>query len=300
MNAPHDFDDDDILRLLADENEIPAPDPLCKASARQNYLLHASRLRAGRGRSRNLASQSIFSGLRMAFRVMTVVVLVVSGLLAGTVYAAADSLPGDFLYPLNLQVEEAQLGLAREPDRAARLALSFADKRLNEIERLVAAGRQKDIPVALQEYQHMLANPGLSADTDRQGETVTLIVEALAEQEDRLLAIRSRMDAQNSAALDSAIDALERKRQSHSLNAPVHDIPGQGNPNLPGLDNPPGLGAPTPPAGGIPRQDNPTPPGQGSPNPPGMENPPGQGNPGQGNPTPPGQGNPNPPGGGRP
>jgi hypothetical protein len=288
MNAPHDFDDDDILRLLADENEIPAPDPLRKASARQNYLLHASRLRAGRGRSSNLASQSIFAGLRMAFRVMTVVVLVVSGLLAGTIYAAADSLPGDFLYPLNLQVEEAQLGLAREPDRAARLALSFADKRLNEIELLVAAGRQKDIPVAMLAYQRMLANPRLSEYADGQDEVAILITETLAMQEDRLLAIRSRMDAQNTAPLSFAIDALERKRQWHSLKAPVHDIPGQGNPNLPGLDNPPGLGAPTPPAGGIPRQDNPTPPGQGSPNPPGMENPPGQGNPGQGNPNPPG------------
>jgi hypothetical protein len=293
MNAPHEFDDEDILRLLADENEIPAPDPLRKASARQNYLLHASRLRAERGRSRNLASQSIFAGLRMAFRVMTVVVLVVSGLLAGTIYAAADSLPGDFLYPLNLQVEETQLGLAREPDQAARLALSFADKRLSEIERLIAAGRQKDIPIALQEYERILASPRLSEHTAAQAELSAVIVERLTAQENRLQAIRSPAGAQNSAGFESAIDALAFKRQGHFLNAPGLDNPEQGNPNPPEPENPPGLGAPTPPG-----QDNP---GQGNPNPPGQDKdkpiPPGQD---KDKPTPPGQGNPNPPGGGRP
>ncbi|MFO7585475.1 MAG: DUF5667 domain-containing protein, partial [Anaerolineales bacterium] len=274
--------------------------PLRKASARQNYLVHASRLRAERGRSRNLASQSIFAGLRMAFRAMTVVVLVVSALLTGTIYAAADSLPGDLLYPLNLQVEEARLGWEPEPDRAARLALSFADKRLNEIERLITAGRQKDIPVALQEYQRILAGPRLSEHTVGQAELSAVIVERLTAQEKRLLAIHSNAGAQNSTAFEAAVDVLESRRNWHALNAPGHENPGQGNPNPPGLQNPPVQVNPVLTEEVTPGQDKDksTPPGQDKdkPIPPGQDKdkptPPGQGNPGGGNPNPPGGGKP--------
>jgi hypothetical protein len=60
MKSSHEFDDDDIFRRLADENDIPAPDPLRKASARQNYLLHAARLRGKRGGARDSGVKSLF------------------------------------------------------------------------------------------------------------------------------------------------------------------------------------------------------------------------------------------------
>jgi hypothetical protein len=288
MDKKHEFDD--VILMLADEDEIPAPNPLRKASARQNYLVHAARMKNKHSNLKTSAALSVFSSFRLAPKVMLVVLLAAIGMLTGTVYAAADSLPGDLLYPLSLQVEKTQLEWEREPEQTARLALSFADKRLNEIERLLTANRQKDIPIGLREYQHLINDPRLAQHT-QQAEVSEFIFLTLVIQENRLQEIREQLNGQNSETSEtfqSALNTLRDTREFHfqgtgqkEFTPPGQDNPGQGSPNPPGQGNP-GQGSPNPPGQGNPGQGNP--------------NPPGEGNPGQGNPNPPGQGSPGPPG----
>lgn len=65
------------------------------------------------------------------------VVLIVA--LYGAVTASADSLPGDVLYPVKRLVERGEIALADDDDTLS-LRLAFADRRLDEFERLLARG----------------------------------------------------------------------------------------------------------------------------------------------------------------
>lgn len=88
--------------------------------------------------------------------VILAVVLAVSALGAGTAYASQASLPGDTLYPLKLATEQA--GMILSPDGAARAerALSFANKRMREIEALAQKGRSQDLEMAVEQYGYAL------------------------------------------------------------------------------------------------------------------------------------------------
>ncbi|HJX68782.1 MAG TPA: DUF5667 domain-containing protein, partial [Dehalococcoidia bacterium] len=117
--------------------------------------------------------------------VILVVVLAVSALGAGTAYASQSSLPGDTLYPVKLATEQA--GMILSPDGAARAerALSFANKRMREIEALAQKGRSQDLELAVDQYGYAL-NMTLSmieqaADGELSTENITaLVAEATA------------------------------------------------------------------------------------------------------------------------
>ena len=88
--------------------------------------------------------------------VILAIVLAVSTLGVGTAYASQSSLPGDALYPLKLATEQA--GMVLSPDGAARVerALSFANKRMREMEALAQKGRSQDLELAVEQYGYAL------------------------------------------------------------------------------------------------------------------------------------------------
>lgn len=74
---------------------------------------------------------------------MVAAVLVVALLLQGGIsYAAAYALPGDFLYPVKVKVnEEVRVLLAVTPEAKVTLATELAERRLEEAEQLATEGR---------------------------------------------------------------------------------------------------------------------------------------------------------------
>lgn len=74
----------------------------------------------------------------------------------GVAQAAASSLPGDSLYSVKRGIEKAQLALSLTPAGDLELLSGFADKRIEEIETLLAAGRGGDLDIALGEYESIL------------------------------------------------------------------------------------------------------------------------------------------------
>ncbi len=117
--------------------------------------------------------------------VILAVVLAVSALGVGTAYASQSSLPGDTLYPLKLATEQA--GMILSPDGAARAerALSFANKRMREMEALTQKGRSQDLELAVEQYGYALdmtlAMIGQAADRGLATENITaLVAEATA------------------------------------------------------------------------------------------------------------------------
>jgi len=73
-----------------------------------------------------------------------------------TAYAAGNSLPGDALFPLKTNIEEAQVKLTDDSAAQARLYLQFARQRLSELQTLIDRGRYTDIALATGEFANNL------------------------------------------------------------------------------------------------------------------------------------------------
>ena len=88
--------------------------------------------------------------------IILAVVLTLSALGVGTVYASQSSLPGDTLYSLKLATEQAGMMLLGDDVARAKRALSFADKRVREMVTLAENGRPQDLELAVEKYGYAL------------------------------------------------------------------------------------------------------------------------------------------------
>ena len=88
--------------------------------------------------------------------VILVIVLTLSALGGGTVYAAQDSLPGDALYPVKLGTEQVRMMLPGNDVVKAQRALSFASRRMGEMEALAEKGRVQDLDLAVEKYGYAM------------------------------------------------------------------------------------------------------------------------------------------------
>ncbi|MBN1935607.1 MAG: hypothetical protein JW934_13145 [Anaerolineae bacterium] len=80
----------------------------------------------------------------LAYKLIAAVMIAVLGLAAvgsGVVFAAADSIPGDTLYPVKLAVEDARLAMTSGPAQKVKLNLAFANERVEEMRQLEAQGK---------------------------------------------------------------------------------------------------------------------------------------------------------------
>jgi len=105
--------------------------------------------------------------------VILVIVLALSALGAGTVYAAQDSLPGDALYSVKLATEQAGMMLVRDDAARAERALSFAERRMGEMEALAEKGRPQDLDLAVEKYGYALNMALTMMDRAGDGEPAT-------------------------------------------------------------------------------------------------------------------------------
>ncbi|HSM55831.1 MAG TPA: DUF5667 domain-containing protein [Candidatus Sulfomarinibacteraceae bacterium] len=103
-----------------------------------------------------------------------------------TGFAANAALPGDSLYNLKLAMEQSQLRMAPSPDVSTRLRLTFAERRLEEAEKLVQVRDYENLQVALVGYAAQVSEiVELSGNNagDSLGELLSV---TLAAQESRL------------------------------------------------------------------------------------------------------------------
>ncbi len=130
-----------LLRLSVQLSELspaPASDPAFRLRARNQMLALAARRRAGRWTPSGMARRfSARPGLRLALGGAVATAVALGGLTA----AAADSLPGQPLYGYKTGLEQLQLALTLDPNANARLRLSFAERRLEEAQQLIAKGQ---------------------------------------------------------------------------------------------------------------------------------------------------------------
>jgi len=89
-------------------------------------------------------------------RVIVAIVLTLSAIGGGTVYAAQASLPGDALYSIKLSTEQARMMLPGDDAARAERALNFAERRVGEIEALAEKERVQDLDLAVEKYDYAL------------------------------------------------------------------------------------------------------------------------------------------------
>ena len=128
-----------LLRLSVDVAALSAEaaDPAFRLRARNAMLAEAARRRERRRWNpfAFLPRPALAAGA-------TGLALVAGGLTAAA--ASNSSLPGDPLYGVKLTIEQAQLAATFGTAARAQLQLQFADVRLDEAQRLFAAGRVQD------------------------------------------------------------------------------------------------------------------------------------------------------------
>lgn len=114
--------------------------PAAELASKQAFLAEAGRLATGAARPRPTRR-----GLwRLLASTLAVLVMLIAGG-AGLARASVAAVPGDALYQTKLFIEETQLNLTGDPERAAELRHRFSQERRNEVERLLAAGREAEV-----------------------------------------------------------------------------------------------------------------------------------------------------------
>ncbi len=89
-------------------------------------------------------------------RIMLAIVLALCAAGGGAVYAAQDSLPGDALYTAKLGSEQVMMWLGDDVAEAEQ-ALSFAERRVGEMEALAETGRSQDLDLAVERYGYAVS-----------------------------------------------------------------------------------------------------------------------------------------------
>jgi hypothetical protein len=152
-----------LLRIAHAIRESPdvKPSPAFKMKARV-WLMN--QIHEGQTATRSPWSRSIAKPVPYMKRfatsmagVILAIVLAISGLGVGTVYAAQGSLPGDALYSVKIATEQAEMMFPGDDVARAERAVSFADKRVKEMIALAEKGRLQDLDLAVAKYDYALA-----------------------------------------------------------------------------------------------------------------------------------------------
>jgi hypothetical protein len=146
---------DDLEKGLKELYAAVSSPPAGLRPARAKMLAEAADLRARQasrplyttetGHIRRRRKMNLMFAYKTLAAVLAVAVAIAG--MGGGVVLAADTLPGDFLYPVKLLSEEVKLALTPDPAGRAELEMAFVALRVQEMARLAQQG--EDVPGAV-------------------------------------------------------------------------------------------------------------------------------------------------------
>ena len=160
-----------VREALDSLRPVPSPDPGAWAAARSAFLTEVRGFSVtaipvrGRFWRRTLGSLPARRWGRVPATAVVSLIVVLALLLGGavgTVSAAQASLPGSLLHPLKLRLEDLSLARAGDRQAAVRRAMAIASARVEEVRRLVAAGRPVPPEVAQRYQEHLTLAFGMA------------------------------------------------------------------------------------------------------------------------------------------
>lgn len=169
-NNIHPTDNDSrLLKLIGLLRPTPPRDPQVVEQSRLKYQAEVDTL-IGTGelsfrkkksyqfQSKEKINMSTFKP-RFALTTLFVLAAIFLFLFGGTgltVFAAQSALPGDALYPVKTGLEQTRLSLTSQDDQIAQIHLSLAQKRLDEIEKLIREGRYDQVGKTAAEFERQI------------------------------------------------------------------------------------------------------------------------------------------------
>jgi hypothetical protein len=137
--------DPKLKKQLKSLQDIPVRDLQQSHIGKEKFLSRAKNIQPRRNPARAPKSR-VGAPLRKSLlpRLAAILAVALFALtsIGGTVYAAQGSLPDDLLYPLKTLTEDIQIRLESDPAQRLDLYTSFANRRLEEIEAQVLAGKE--------------------------------------------------------------------------------------------------------------------------------------------------------------
>lgn len=234
-----------VLQDVARAEEV-SPSAEFRATARASLLTkleprHAPQTsrRTQSSRSRSTSWLNIFrSGFgRIAF-ITSLVLILLSSITGGTIYASSRALPGGNLYNVKTGVEQYRLSRVETDDEFIALQLMFAERRIGELEELVARGEGKLLESTSKAYASTLHTIAERVDgidlpaarevlTSRLQETVDFHQPRLTEMDAALdiLMERGQISAENTAiaTANGAVESAHTFVHTSLLVAPTDE-----------------------------------------------------------------------------
>ena len=159
--------------------------------------------------------------LVLTYKLIAAMLAVVIGMTTiggGAVFAANDSLPGDTLYPIKLITEDARLTLSADPATQAELNLSFAAERAREMRQLAARGVSAPEEVIVRMAQH--TERAMAQIANARPEEIPALLEQTMErtraQQQVLEEVGVGAPKETQAALQHAMQVTQRAYQTAS------------------------------------------------------------------------------------
>lgn len=158
--------------------------------------------------------------LLTAIVILGVFVIFLFGGAGVTAFAAQNALPGDALYGIKTGLEQTQAVLARDAAIRVELYLEFAERRLDEINKLIAEGRFDDIDTAIDDFEYYVGKALESlqtvaaGDPERASELSQEVFNTLTSYAQTLSNMRERLPAPARQAIDRGITVSQTTSQS--------------------------------------------------------------------------------------
>lgn len=168
----------------------------------------------------------------------------------GVAYAADGAVPGDSLYGIDRGVEQLELSLTQDPNKALQRQVAFTDERLGEAEELAERGDTAHFEEAISYYDQSVLDVALlarMADEPGDGSLSQLLDQAFSKHQTRLEMLLEKVPEQGKKGIERAIQASSKGRDNALKALKEHgnkpkdtdgdDRPGNGPP---GRDKTPG------------------------------------------------------------
>jgi hypothetical protein len=189
------------VRFLSEAASLRRPTP-AHSSYRQTFWVSFKSFVAGK--QARLAFSAAAACIVMAL-------LLVSG--GSVVFAAQGSQPDQVLYPVKLLSEDVQLGLSANPQSQFQLNLQFANRRLDEIDKLTQAGKDPSDQVTGRLQNELNAALDSAASLDSSGSVKALenLQANLQQHENQLLKLQSQANPHAAANYARVVEMLQQK-----------------------------------------------------------------------------------------
>lgn len=217
----------ELKKMLESLQDVPERGLQASHAGREDYMAQVKSLNPRRSISRKAARQGKPLGRRAwvtRFATITAVIVVALSSLGGTIYAAQAAQPDDLLYGVKTLTEEIQVRLEGDPEEKLDLYVSFANRRLEEIQNQIAAGEQvsEKALALLEQHTQKMMEQAAKLDETGMNKALHQIEENLQEQNQTMAELGQEQLQGNDPRLEKALETIRERLElvKHGIREP--------------------------------------------------------------------------------